>query len=113
MLRRIPKSFELGPHTIQVRIVSEEEMRRLCERYNDTVPEDETAPQGYTVFDENVIYVRRATKRFTKSMQMHAFWHEYFHMLLDRAHRERLARDETLVDSLGGLQLQAFNTIKF
>lgn len=102
----------MGPHTIVVKIVSEQEMREAHKR----VMGEELGPKediwGLCAYQEGTIYVRRASRRFSKSEQLHAFWHEYFHMLLYRASRFRLAEDETLVDTLGGLQLQALQTMK-
>lgn len=110
---RIPKRFQLGPHTITVKIVNEAEMHEASRRYLGGTDECHERLYGLTVFDEGLIFVRRVTPKFTKAMQMHAFWHEYFHILLHRAHRERLSLDETLVDNLGAMQLQALQTMKF
>ena len=107
-MRAIPKQFQMGPHTITVRIVSKAEMAAQCKR-NGHPP----STLGYTIFDTNEIFVLRASPSFPKRMQEHTFWHEYFHMLMERASRPRLARDENLVDTLGGLQLQAFNTARY
>lgn len=112
-MRAIPKRFQLGPHTVTVRLVTEKEMQAECRKRGDPIPDDENVPMGYTVFDENLVLIRRSSKRFSAEMQMHAYWHEYFHILLERAGRERLARDENLVDTLGGLQMQAFKSAKY
>jgi hypothetical protein len=112
-MKRIPSSYQLGPHTIEVHIVSEEEMRAACKRADLPMRNGEEPPAGLTVYEENKIYVLKVTRKFRKGLQMHAFWHEYFHMLFWHLGRERLARDETLVDTAGALQLQAFQTAEF
>lgn len=111
-MKRIPSAYRLGPHTIQVRVVSEEEMLAVCKRTKTPVSGG-LAPAGLTVYEENEIYVLKVSRRFRKGLQMHAFWHEYFHMLFWHLGRERLSRDETLVDTAGALQLQAFQTAEF
>lgn len=109
-MRRIPKAFQLGPHRWTVEIVTAERMREVCEELETRMEVNERPPLGLTVYQEHRILVQRASKRFPKAEQMHAFWHEYFHALLMTTGRERLARDEGLVDLLGGLQLQALLT---
>lgn len=108
---RIPKQFALGPHTITVKLVSMKEMGEAQKLVLGEEPGPKEELFGLCAFNENTIFVRRVTKRFTKSQQLHTFWHEYFHMLLSKAGRERLSLDETLVDTLGLLQLQALNTM--
>lgn len=104
-MKRIPSSFELGPHTIKVVKATEREMGDLFPAYKDP-------PYGMTVYGEFTIYVQKVTRRFPAKLQQHTFWHEYFHMILHCAARDRLATDEVLVDTLGALQLQAFQTMK-
>lgn len=110
MRASIPKQFQMGPHTIKVRIVSATEMAAICKKHGDVF--DEPA-MGYCLLEQNEIFVRRACKTVPRTLQLHAFWHEYFHILLKRAGRDRLTMDETLVDTLGGLQLQAFQSAKY
>lgn len=105
-MKRIPSSFELGPHTITVVKVTEQEMGALFPEYA------KNPPYGMTVYGAFTIYVQKVTRKFPAKLQKHTFWHEYFHMLLHCASRDRLAADEVLVDTLGGLQLQAFQTMK-
>jgi hypothetical protein len=112
-LPRIPKSFELGPHTYTVHIVSDKEMREACRRHGDPLEDDELAPRGLTAWEARKIYVQRVSREHSKVSQWHTFWHEYFHVLIDATGRERMARDEVLVDSLGVLQTQAMKTMKF
>lgn len=106
----IPKRFQMGPHTVKVKILSQKQMAALTKKHGDDFVEPAA---GYCLFLSNEIFVRRASPSFPKKMQMHAFWHEYFHMILKHAGRDRLMLDETLVDNLGGLQLQAFQTAKY
>jgi len=112
-VKRIPRQFKIGPHTIKVRIVTQKGMLAAYRARDGELPPDEDAPYGYTYFAGNTIYVQRVRKGFPKSLQMHTFWHEYFHMLFHHAGRHRLSLDETLVDSLGGLQLQAINSFQY
>lgn len=105
-MKRIPSSFELGPHTIKVVKITEREMAARFPQYAPVVP------LGVTVYAEHTIYVQKVTRRFPAKLQKHTFWHEYFHMLFHCASRDRLAMDEVLVDSLGALQLQAIQTMK-
>lgn len=102
-MKRIPKAFTLGPHRIEVKIVSSEEMEKVAS----------DAPWGLCDFANCIIYVQKVRKGFPRKTQIHAFWHEYFHMLLYMVGRERLSRDEVLVDQLGALQMQAFQTAEF
>lgn len=113
-MKRIPSGFDLGPHKIKVEIVSEEGMREACRVSSTPLGANEEPPYGLCNYRTFTIYVQKVRgKKIPKALQMHAFWHEYFHMLLYVAGRERLSRDEVLVDNCGGLQLQAFNTAEF
>lgn len=105
-MKRIPSSFELGPHSIKVVKVTAQEM---AARFPEHA---KNPPYGMTVYAEHTIYVQKVTRAFPANLQKHTFWHEYFHMLFHCASRDRLAMDEVLVDSLGALQLQAIQTMK-
>lgn len=109
-MKRIPKGFQMGPHWISVHIVSEARMLEVAKQSDTQLGLFELAPKGLTVFESNEIYVQRCTKRFPKQNQLHTFWHEYFHMLFWCVGRERLSRDETLVDNCGAMQLQAIQS---
>lgn len=111
-MKRIPKGFQMGPHRVTVTLVSEAEMRAAFEATNGPLGR-RPVPAGLTVFEEYKIYVLKVHKGFPKGAQMQTFWHEYFHMLLWVVGRERLSRDETLVDTCGSMQLQAFQTAEF
>lgn len=110
-MKRIPKAFQLGPNRITVHIVTPDEMQAACKR-TDTELGDEP-PAGLTHFEGNAIYVLRVSKTFRKPAQLQTFWHEYFHMLFWNLGRERLSRDETLVDTCGSLQLQMLQSAEF
>ncbi len=104
-MKRIPSGFQLGPHWIVVRVVSAEEMADVSAASGYKNP-----PWGLCDYSNYTIYVQKVSKTHPKVQQMQTWWHEYFHMLIYVAGRPRLARDETLVDTLGALQLQAFNS---
>lgn len=106
-MKRIPRAFHLGAFRVNVRVLPEAEMDALGKR------EGLGDIDGLCDFACHTIYVRQCSKRLPKSRQMQVFWHEYFHMLLYCTGRERLARDEALVDACGSLQLQAMNTAEF
>lgn len=112
-MKRIPSSLQMGPHTVQVRIVSAEEMREECKRTNTALSDKAPAPLGLTVYEEYTILIQKCRKGISKHLQMHAWWHEYFHMLFYCIGRERLADDELLVDNCGAMQLQAINSAEF
>lgn len=103
-MKRIPSTFQMGPHTVTVRVISRREMGTLAAKWSMGEVD------GLCDYEHHTIYLRKADKGFPKRLQMHTFWHEYFHMLFHCLGRERLARDETLVDNCGALHLQALNT---
>lgn len=106
-MKRIPSSFDMGPLKVHVKILTDHEMDALGKR------EGLGTIDGLCDFKRQTIYIRRVSKNMSKAHQMHVWWHEYFHMLLYSTGRERLARDERLVDACGALQLQAMNTAEF
>lgn len=106
----IPKAFTLGGKRITVQIVSADKMRDACLRAGTFL--GELPPFGLCDYEGHTIYIQRCSSRLPKWLQMQTFWHEYFHMLFWSAGRERLARDETLVDTCGALQLQALMTFE-
>lgn len=106
-MKKLPRAFCMGPFRVEVRAVSVEEMDILSKAFGLG------AACGLCDYGNHRIYVLKTSKAFNKQSQMHAFWHEYFHMLLHVAGRDRLSRDEVLVDACGALQLQALNTAEF
>lgn len=97
----------MGPVKVQVKILSNADMDALGKR------EGLGTIDGLCDFMRQTIYIRQTSKSLSKVHQMHVWWHEYFHMLLYSTGRERLARDERLVDACGALQMQAMNTAEF
>jgi len=102
-MKRIPSSFQLGPHEITVTVVSEEEMRAV----------DPVVPLGLWIRDSNQIYVQKTRKGFCKSSQLHTFWHEFVHAMLDYVGEWELSANERLVDTCGAHLAQAHATFKF
>lgn len=106
-MKRIPRAFQMGAFRVVVKVLPEADMDALGKR------EGLGDIDGLCDFAHHTIYVRQRSKSLPKARQMQVFWHEYFHMLLYCTGRERLARDEVLVDTCGSLQLQAFNSAEF
>lgn len=100
----IPKSFTIGPHRWKVLRVSEARMRKEAEQ-----DDDEETHDGLTEWNTNTIFLLRDLQG---SKMAHAFWHEYFHVLLFSAGKEELSYDEGLVDMLGLLTAQAIATMR-
>ena len=103
-MKRIPQSFKLGAHRIEVRVVSKEEMAKLFDG------DMESPPWGLFVGGENRIYIQKARKGFNKQAQLHTFWHEFFHALYWNLGRTEMFADEVLVDQCGNLLLQALQS---
>jgi hypothetical protein len=106
-MKRLPKAFQMGPNTIRVVILSKEDLDA------EAAKTGQPSVVGLCDYDADIIYLRKAGRGFPKRKQMHTFWHEYFHMLLYHVGRERLARDEVLVDNMGALHLQVMQTAEF
>lgn len=102
-MKRIPRSFELGPHTITVQVVSDAEMAELS-------PD---VPLGLWVSGHLTIYLLKPRKGLRKDVQLHTFWHEYFHALYWCLGRMDECDDEVLVDQCGLLTMQAMKTAAF
>lgn len=99
-MRRPPSSFQMGPHRVQVKIVSRDEMDKLDHGFKHP-------PWGFCDYANTTLYVQKISKTHPRVQFMQTYWHEYYHMLFHIAGRTRLARDETLVDSCASLHLQA------
>lgn len=104
-MKRIPKAFQMGPHRIEVLVVDRATITRIASTNGIDFP-----VLGLCVYSDNKIYVQKIRPGFSKTQQIHTFWHEYFHMLFEKVGRPRLSRDEGLVDVCGGIHLQAINT---
>lgn len=103
-MRRIPISFQMGPHLYHVHIVSQ---ARLAEVSGD----DECV--GFNDPDGDTIYVKRVTKSFTTDKQVQTFWHEFFHILFSTLGYNKLNNNEQLVDQCALLMMQAHQTFKY
>lgn len=101
-MKRIPRSFRLGAHEITVKIVSAAEMAL----------HDADEPLGLWVPQELTIYIQKAHRGLRKEVQLHTFWHEYFHALFWCLGRMTESGDEILVDQCGLLTLQALQSFK-
>ena len=113
----IPKQFQLGPHTVKVRLVSYAEMERIAQTPNpDFAPdedEDKSVPWGLWVRGENAIFVQKVRLGFNVSQQIHTFWHEYYHALFSMLNRPGMSDNEELVDQCGLLHSQMQQTAKY
>jgi hypothetical protein len=101
-MKRIPKSFRLGAHEITVKVVSAEEMTAV----------EESEPLGLWVAQELTIYIQKARRGLRKEVQLHTFWHEFYHALFWCLGRMAESDDEILVDQCGLLTMQAIQTAK-
>lgn len=100
---RVPKRFRLGAHEITVTHLPEEE---LNEKAGGSV-------YGLWVPGELTIYLAKPSKRLKKEVQMHTFWHEYFHALYWCLGRMDECADEILVDQCGLLTMQALQSAEY
>jgi len=102
-MKRIPKSFQLGGHTFQVKLVEdEEEMMEI------------TGVPAYGVFipDRLTIYLLPVSKTLKKSVVIQTFWHEWSHALLwTLGHKDWT--NEKVVDQMGHLVKQFNDTATF
>lgn len=101
-MKAIPKSFSLGPHEITVHEVTVEQMMEI----------DPTGPLGLWSRDAHTIHVQKPRRGFTKSAQLHTFWHELTHAVFETLGFDELSHNEQLVDLVGLLLLQATQTFK-
>lgn len=88
----IPREFQVLNHTVRVK-----EIPNLPEvgRYGD--------------WDADRNEIRLFTHGVCEDVIVHSFYHELIHCLLERAGRQDLSTDETLVDTLGGVLAQALH----
>jgi hypothetical protein len=92
-MRRIPKTFKLMGHTINVKVVE-----RKSWKYEDE--------WGWWDPERNEILLVRQPR----SQLRHSFWHEATHAILDMVGQSELSADERLVDQIGGLLAQIMDT---
>lgn len=107
----LPKSFVLGPYTVNVLIVPDKTLQEI-NKANDT-KESSYEVNGLWIMDESTIYVRRCSPKFSKEKQLQVFWHEFFHALFEVLGYDKLSSKEQLVDQCGMLMLQAQKTFKY
>lgn len=110
-MKRPPKSFQLGGHTFEIRLVSQDEMDR---KVAESFPNDEEGHSAYGLFrpDELIIFLLKPTRHLKLSVVMQAFWHEYAHAHL-WVHGDPRWTDEDYVDRMGHLLHQAHQTFTF
>ncbi len=100
---RIPKSFNLGPYKITVKVLPE---GKLNERAGQSV-------YGLWVPGELTIYLREPSATMLPEVHLGTFWHEYFHALYWCLGRLDECEDEILVDQCGALTMQAVQSAKY
>lgn len=103
-MRRIPKSFVMGPHTYEVHIVSKSKLAEVS---------GDPDCVGFNIPDGNDIYVKRVSKEFSADKQQQTFWHEFFHVLFATLGYIRLNSNERLVDQCALLMMQAHQTFRY
>ncbi|MBH1451087.1 hypothetical protein I5U35_02400 [Stenotrophomonas maltophilia] len=100
---RVPKRFRLGPHEIEVQFLLQSEI-------NDKAG---GSVLGLWVPGELTIYLAKPSKTLKKEVQLHTFWHEYFHALYWCLGRMDESADEVLVDQCGLLTMQALQSAEY
>lgn len=99
-MKRIPRSFDLGGTGWKV-------------EWSDTLLTEHKC-YGLTHFDTNTIVLQRPIRgQYRMQNVVQTFWHEYFHAAFMTLNHRKLATDEKLVDQMGHLQAQFFNTAEF
>lgn len=104
---RIPKSFQLGGHTVTVRYVTKAEMAEAVQR---EYPGDMDEVTGLFVPNELTILLRRPSRRLHKSLVRQTFWHEFAHAML-WAIADKRQDDEAYVDNLSRILDQYHETV--
>lgn len=101
-MKRLPKNFQLGSHTFNVKRLAPKEMLRKCE-----------GEEAYGLFvpDELMIYVIKSPT-IKASVIMQTFWHEFAHAALWVMNHDDYA-NETVVDALGHAIHQATSSFQF
>lgn len=115
-MRKIPKQFQLGPHTVKVYLVNEKEMAKVSNTpyaSDDERDEDKSIPWGLWIRGENAIFVQKVRLGFNESQQIHTFWHEYYHALFAMLNKSDMTDNEELVDQCGLLHSQFLQTAKY
>jgi len=103
-VKRIPKTFKLGTHTVTVRVVGKKEWEALTEDY-----EIDGAIGAWRYQDQAIIILRDQPP----SMKFHTLTHEMVHAILDSMGdklSKRLSKNEAFVDRFAGFLAQALLT---
>jgi hypothetical protein len=88
-VKKIPKRFKLMGHTINVVLVPLKQWKW---------------DEDFAHWDIERLEIQVCKGR--KSIELHKFYHEVMHAMLEMAGRNDLSENETLVDTLGGLMAQ-------
>lgn len=98
---KIPKAFWLFGHKIEVSYVDD-----LTVRQNAI---------GEARYQENKIYLQNNTPTYPqdKSQIEQTFYHELIHMIFKYSEREKLSKDEELVNIVASLLHQALTTAEY
>lgn len=96
----VPKSFQLGGRTWQVRFVSEEYMLKRCE------DEKEPALGICTMWDAEILLMEGLKAETTQAV----FYHELAHAILETIGMERISKNEGKVDAIGTMLHQFLQT---
>lgn len=94
-MRRIPKSFQLMGHTINVQVIDKKDWKI----------EDAS---GYFDPDKNQILLLKQPR----TQLRHTYWHEVTHAIL-YVMGHKLYGNESFVDQVGGLLAQIMDTAEF
>jgi aspartate carbamoyltransferase catalytic subunit len=101
-VKRVPKSFKIMAHTINVRIVSKKDWEALTDKYEEL--EDSVA---WWIAADNLIVIMRQSN----TQMLHCFFHELSHAVLHYMNSP-LTHNEEFVDQMGGLLAQVMDTAK-
>lgn len=96
---RIPKSFQILGHTIQVRMVPD--LDEECDNLGRWYP------------TRNEIHLQSPDASHCKQSVHQALWHEIVHASLDLMGYDKLSNDEKLVDRLGQCLAQVTASMEY
>jgi len=95
--KKIPSKFKLGSCTWKV-------------DWSDTLLKDHGC-YGVTHYDTNTILLQRPIRGKYKAQNVHqVFWHEFFHAAFLTLNHTKLSKNEVLVDQLGHMVAQLFDS---
>ncbi len=106
---RIPESFQCLGHTVEVRLVDNQELMKQNEKQGVTLGLDESL---YGLYDhaEKIIYL--STEQSQSSLEQ-IWFHELVHCILEHTGNSDLSDDETFVDLTAEVLYQILKTLKF